>query len=59
MPPLRGRGLCLLPEALTAFEASGRGDMLAEVYRLQGEVILRPCPGEEAMSATYKGGMTP
>ena len=29
-------GLRLLAEALAAFEASGRGDMLAEAYRLQG-----------------------
>jgi predicted ATPase len=34
-------GLCLLAEALTAFEASGQGDMLAEVHRLQGELLLR------------------
>jgi predicted ATPase len=34
-------GLHLLAEALTAFEESGRGDMLAEVYRLQGEILLR------------------
>jgi predicted ATPase len=34
-------GLRLLAEALTAFEASGRGDMLAETYRLQGELLLR------------------
>jgi predicted ATPase len=34
-------GLRLLAEALTAFEASGRGDMLAEAHRLQGEFLLR------------------
>ena len=34
-------GLRLLAEALTAFEASERGDMLAEAYRLQGELLLR------------------
>jgi predicted ATPase len=33
-------GLRLLAEALTAFEVSGRGDLLAEAYRLQGELIL-------------------
>jgi predicted ATPase len=33
--------LRLLAEALAAFEASGRGDMLAEAYRLQGELLLR------------------
>jgi hypothetical protein len=34
-------GLRLLAEAMTAFEASGRGDMLMEAYRLQGEFLLR------------------
>jgi hypothetical protein len=34
-------GLRLLAEALTAFEESGRGDMLAEAYRLRGELLLR------------------
>ena len=34
-------GLRLLAEALTAFEASGQGDLLAEAYRLQGELLLR------------------
>jgi predicted ATPase len=34
-------GLSLLAEALTAFEATGRGDMLTEAYRLQGEFLLR------------------
>jgi predicted ATPase len=33
--------LRLLTEALTALEASGRGDLLAEAYRLQGEFLLR------------------
>ena len=33
-------GLRLLAEALAALEASGRGDMLAEAYRLQGELLL-------------------
>jgi hypothetical protein len=27
--------------ALVAFEATRRGDMLAEAYRLQGELLLR------------------
>jgi DNA-binding winged helix-turn-helix (wHTH) protein/predicted ATPase len=31
----------LLVEALTALEASGRGDLLAEAYRLQGDFLLR------------------
>ena len=34
-------GLHLLTKALTAFEAIGRGDMLTEAYRLQGEFLLR------------------
>jgi predicted ATPase len=34
-------GLRLLTEALTALEASARGDLLAETYRLQGELLLR------------------
>jgi predicted ATPase len=33
-------GLHLLAKALVAFETSGRGDMLTEVYRLQGELLL-------------------
>jgi predicted ATPase len=35
------QGLRLLAEALAAFKASGRGDMLTEAYRLQGEFQLR------------------
>jgi DNA-binding winged helix-turn-helix (wHTH) protein/predicted ATPase/class 3 adenylate cyclase len=34
-------GLHWLAEALTTFAASGRGDMLTEAYRLQGEFLLR------------------
>src|SRR5262249_43066057 len=34
------QGLHLLAEALAAFEGSGRGDMLTEAYRLQGEFLL-------------------
>jgi predicted ATPase len=34
-------GLRLLSEALAALEASGHGDLLAETYRLQGELLLR------------------
>jgi len=34
-------GLRLLAEAMAAFEASGRGDLLAETYRLPGELLLR------------------
>jgi class 3 adenylate cyclase/predicted ATPase len=34
-------GLRLLAEARTVFEANERSDMLTEVYRLQGELLLR------------------
>jgi hypothetical protein len=34
-------GLRILAEALAAFESSGRGDLLTEAYRLQGELLLR------------------
>ena len=34
-------GLRLLAEALVALEASQRGDMLTEVYRLRGDFLLR------------------
>jgi predicted ATPase len=34
-------GLRLLAAALASFEASGRGEGLAEAYRLQGELLLR------------------
>jgi predicted ATPase/class 3 adenylate cyclase/DNA-binding winged helix-turn-helix (wHTH) protein len=34
-------GLRRLAEALTMMEASGRGDLLAEAYRLQGTLLLR------------------
>jgi class 3 adenylate cyclase/predicted ATPase len=34
-------GLRLLAEALTVFETTGQGDMLTEVYRLQGELLQR------------------
>jgi predicted ATPase len=33
-------GLRLVTEALAAFETSGRGDLLAEAYRLQGALLL-------------------
>ena len=34
-------GLGLLAEALAVLEANGQGDLLAEAYRLQGELLLR------------------
>jgi predicted ATPase len=45
-------GLRLLAEALTAFEASGRGDMLAEAYRLQGEFLLCQAVPDAAQAET-------
>jgi len=35
------KGISLLAEARTAVEANGQGDLLAEAYRLQGELLLR------------------
>jgi predicted ATPase len=43
-------GLRLLSEALAAFEASGRGDLLAEAYRLQGELLLRQAVQDAAQA---------
>jgi predicted ATPase len=43
-------GLRLLAEALKAFEASGRGDLLGEAYRLQGEFLLRQFPPDAAQA---------
>src|SRR5262245_54377022 len=34
-------GQRLLAKALPAFESTGRGDMVAEAYRLQGKFLLR------------------
>ena len=34
-------GLCVMAEALVAIEASGRYELLAEAYRLQGALLLR------------------
>jgi predicted ATPase len=39
-------GQRLLTEALATFEASGRGDMLVEAYRLQGALLLRQTPAD-------------
>ena len=44
-------GLRFLAEALTAFEASGRGDGLVEVHRLQGELLLRQGPRPQWVEA--------
>jgi predicted ATPase len=43
-------GLHLLTKALAAFKDSGRGDMLTEAYRLQGEVLLRKAIPEAAQA---------
>ena len=43
-------GLCLLTEALTALEANGQGDMLAEAYRLQGVLLLRQAAPDAALA---------
>jgi predicted ATPase len=44
-------GLRHVAEALDAFEASERGDMLAEAYRLQGELLLHRAGGAEGTTA--------
>jgi predicted ATPase/class 3 adenylate cyclase len=43
-------GLRLLTETLTACEANGRGDPLAEAYRLQGELLLRQATPDAAQA---------
>jgi predicted ATPase len=43
-------GLRLLGEALPGFEASRRGDLLAETYRLQGDFLLRQASPEAAQA---------
>jgi predicted ATPase len=43
-------GLHLVAEALAAFEAIGRGDMLTEAYRLQGELLLRQATPDAAQA---------
>jgi len=48
-------GLRFLAEALTAFEASGRGDGLVEAYRLQGELLLQQTlPDATAAEACFQ-----
>jgi predicted ATPase len=42
--------LRFLAEALTVCEASGWGDMLTEVYRLQGELLLQPAVPQTAQA---------
>ena len=43
-------GLRLLAEALTAFEAGGQGDLLAEAYRLQGVLLLQQAVPDTAQA---------
>src|SRR5262249_43969544 len=45
-------GLHLLAEALEAFEANERGDMLAEAYRLQGALLLRQATPDVTQAET-------
>src|SRR5262249_2629046 len=44
------QGLHFLAEALAAFAATGRGEMLTEAYRLRGEVLLRQATSEAAQA---------
>jgi predicted ATPase len=43
-------GLRLLAEALASLETSGRGDLLAEAYRLQGALLLRQAVPDAAQA---------
>jgi predicted ATPase len=45
-------GLCLLAEALMVLEANGQGDLLAEVYRLQGALLLCQSVPDAAQAET-------
>jgi class 3 adenylate cyclase/predicted ATPase len=52
-------GLRLLAEALMALEESRRGDLLAEAYRLQGELLLRQALPEAAQAeACFQRALT-
>ncbi|HEY5870730.1 MAG TPA: AAA family ATPase [Candidatus Tectomicrobia bacterium] len=44
------KGLALLAEALTVLEERGQGDLLAEVYRLQGEFRVRQAVSDPAQA---------
>jgi predicted ATPase len=46
-------GRRLVTEALAALEASGRGDLLAEAYRLQGEFLLRQAVPDAPQAEVY------
>jgi predicted ATPase len=45
-------GLRLLSEALASLETSGRGDWLAEAYRLQGELLRRQATPDAVQAET-------
>jgi predicted ATPase len=48
-------GLRLLAEALAAFTAGGRGDLLAEAYRLQGTLLMQQaCPDAAQAEACFQ-----
>ena len=52
-------GLRLLAEALTALEANGQGDLLAEAYRLQGALLLRQAVPDAAQAeACFQQALT-
>jgi predicted ATPase len=52
-------GLHLLAEALAVLEAMGRGDLLAETYRLQGELLLRQAaPDAVQAEACFQQALT-
>ena len=52
-------GLRLVAEALGAFEKGGRGDMVTEAYRLQGELLLRHAVPEVAQAeACFQQALT-
>jgi len=52
-------GLDLMAEALAAFAASGRGDMLAEAHRLQGDLLLRHrAPDAAQAEACFQQALT-
>jgi predicted ATPase len=52
-------GLRLLAEALTAFEANGRGEALGEAYRLQGVFRLhQPRPDAAQAEACFQQALT-
>jgi hypothetical protein len=52
-------GLRLLAEALTVLEASAQGELLAEAYRLQGELLLRQGLSDAAwVEACFRQALT-